>query len=239
MFAPNSIKFFFYFLLISAISASCSYWQKTEPSVPDANTFEAVEIKSEVPFSTKEPESFQAEIVVTTGETENKTFIARNGKKRLYVYNFGEKNEFSDVSNETGAKFLISQNKEIYTKDENSANKSAQTSDDLMNSLTTEWLNQKTDAKFTNLGAENNLKKYLVILGDGGNSESIIYVDEKIGLPVKQEFFSVNGEKKTLQYTMELRNFKRQVNADLFEIPKNYRKVSREEFRKILRKGGK
>ncbi len=239
MFSPKSIKFLFYFLLISAISASCSYWQKTEPSVPDANTFEAVEIKSEVPFSTKEPESFQAEIVVTTGGTESRYFIARNGKNRRTDFNSGGKNEHLFVQNENGGKFRALPNKKIYAETDDPTSVVGQISDNLINSLTTQWLNRKADAKFSSLGTENNLKKYLVILGDGGNSESIIYVDDKIGLPVKQEFYSVNGGKKTLQYKVELKNIKLQASAELFEIPNDYRKVSREQFRKILRKGGK
>lgn len=238
MFSQNPVKFFSFLLLVSAISASCGYWQKTETVKLDTNTFTAVETKSEVPFSTKEPENFQAEIVVTAGGIESKTFVARNGANRRYDYNFGEKNVVSDVRSETGGNFLILDSEKVYAEN-NSANDSAQSSDDLTNSLTTEWLSQKTDAKFTNLGAENGLIKYRVVLEDSRNTETIIYVDEKIGLPVRQEFYSLEGEQKNLQYTMELKNFKREANADLFEIPKNYREVSLEEFQKNLRKSGK
>ena len=238
MFSPNSVKFFLCLLLVSAIFSACGYWQKTENKTPDANVFTAVEMKSEVPFSTKEPKTFQAEIVVTAGGIENKTFAARNGANRRYDYNFGEKNAVSDVRSETSGNFLILDSEKIYAEN-NSADNSAQSADDVTNSLTTEWLNQKADAKFTNLGAENNLTKYLVVLGDGGNSESLIYVDEKIGLPVKQEFYSLSDGRRTLRYTMELRNFKPQADLNSFEIPKDYSKVSVEKLRKILRKGGK
>ena len=236
MSAQKQVKFFSFLLFVTVISASCGYWRKTETAALDVNTFTAVETKSDVPFSTKEPENFQAEIIVTAGGIESKTFIARNGANRRYDYNYGEKNAVSDVNSETDGRFLVLRGQKIYAE-----NESKQTSDNLTDSQTTEWLNQKTDAKFTNLGAENGLTKHRVVLGDDRNSESIIYVDEKIGLPVRQEFYSLGGGggQKVLQYTMELRNFKPEANMDLFEIPKDYRKISLEQFQINLRKGGK
>lgn len=239
MSAPNSVKIFFIITLSSAIFSACGYWQKSENTALEANTFTAVETESEVPFTTKEPENFQAEIIIKTGETETKTFVARNGKNRRYDYNFGAENEFSSLQNEAGETFLMLKNKKIYAENGDSAKDSGQSFDDPANSLTTDWLNRKADAKFANLGAENDLTKYRVVFGDGENAESIIYVDEKIGLPVKHEFYSLSGGRQTLQYAMELRNFKLQADANLFEIPDDFRKVSLEEFRKILRKSGK
>jgi hypothetical protein len=62
----------------------------------------------------------------------------------------------------------------------------------------------------------------------------LIFVDEAQNLILKQEFYSVNGEQKTLMTTIELKNLKLETEADLFIIPKDYRKTSLEEFRKIL-----
>ena len=101
--------------------------------------------------------------------------------------------------------------------------------------LTTEWLNQKTDAKFEKLGAENDLTKYRAVFDENAKSEALIWIDEKIGLPVKQEFYSISVEQKTLNFTFEMKNFKSQTDESLFEIPKNFQKVTIEEFRQVLK----
>ena len=73
-------------------------------------------------------------------------------------------------------------------------------------------------------------------MDDAQNSEIIVSVDENIGLPVKQEFYSTGGEQKILTYSVELKNFSLQTDANFFEIPKDYRKVSAKEFREITRR---
>jgi len=61
-------------------------------------------------------------------------------------------------------------------------------------------------------------------------SEILIYIDPTVGIPVKQEFFSVHDEQKTLQYTVELQNIVLEVEDSLFEIPKDLQKVSSANF---------
>ncbi|MBA3631319.1 MAG: hypothetical protein H0W58_00670 [Acidobacteria bacterium] len=214
------------------LSLACRFWQKAESEMPTPTPFVAEEIESKIPFSTKEPENFQAEFVVTTGGKEDKTFAARSGENRRYDYNVGEKNQFSVVKTADNKSFLIFKDKKIYA--ENLNNAIAQTAENTFDFLTTEWLNRKADAKFELLGAENGLTKHRVVLGENENSESIIWVDEKIGLPVRQEFYSTGGEQRMLNFTFEMNNLKLQTDADLFSIPKGFRKVSVEEFRKIL-----
>ena len=67
-------------------------------------------------------------------------------------------------------------------------------------------------------------------------SEIVITVDEKINLPTKQEFYSVAGERKTLVSTTELKNFTIQTDANNFDLPKDYKKVSPTEFQDVLRR---
>jgi len=69
----------------------------------------------------------------------------------------------------------------------------------------------------------------------GAASEMLISVDEQIGLPVKQEFYAVSGEQKVLTYAVELKNLKLKTDENLFTVPADFKKVSAEEFRRILR----
>ncbi|MDQ3180255.1 MAG: hypothetical protein M3Q33_07015 [Acidobacteriota bacterium] len=233
MLSSNSAKVFFISLLAFTVFSSCRWWQKAENETPTPTPFVAEEIKSGIPFSTKEPENFQAEFVFTApGEREDKTFAARGDNVRRYDYNYGQKTQVSMVQTADSKSFLLFRDKKVYA--ENSNNEIVQSAENPFDFLTTEWLNQKADAKFESLGAENEVLKYRVILGANQKSESIIWVDENIGLPVKQEFYSTDGEQRTLNFTFEMKNFKLQADADLFEVPKDFRKVSVEDFRRIL-----
>jgi len=231
MFSPVPFKMLFIFLLASTIFSACAFRQAESVTSSQA-AFNDEELKSEIPFATKEPDNFQAEFVVSTGGAEDVTFAARNGANLRYDYNFGEKKQFSVIQTAYGKNFLVLKEKKIFA--ENNGNTVKAASENPFDFLTTEWLNEKPDAKFEKLGTENNFTKYRVIFGDNQKSEAIVYVDEKIGLPVKQEFYSVEGEQKTLNFTFELRNFRSPSDAGLFTVPQDFRKTSVEEFRRIL-----
>ncbi|MEO8072317.1 MAG: hypothetical protein ABI891_05640 [Acidobacteriota bacterium] len=233
MFSSNSAKVLFVFLFATILFSSCWLWQKAESETPAPTPFVAKDLKSDVPFLNKEPENFQAEFVVTASGKTDKTFMARNGGNRRLDYNVGEKNQFSVVQTIDGKGFLTFKDKKIYA--ENSIDSGISDAGNPFDFLTTEWLNQKAEVKFEKLDAENRLMKYRAVLGEIGKSEAVIWIDEKIGLPVKQEFYSTNGEQKILTFTFEMKNFKPQTEESLFEIPKDFRKVSIEEFRKSLR----
>ncbi len=235
MFSSNLLKIAF--VLIVLLASSCKFWQtKTDATLPTPTPFVAAEIKSEIPFSTKEPEVFQTEISVTTNGIEDKTFTASDGANQLTIFDYHKKTEFAFLKLGDNRTFFINHRRKIYAEIELSANAAAAKSDSLKDFLTAEWLNQKTDAKFENLGTENNLTKYLVSLDESRNSEIIISVDERIKLPVKQEFFAVSGEQKILTLTAELKNFSFEIEARLFEVPKDYRRISIKEFQDILRR---
>lgn len=226
-----SIKFLKIFLLTVLLAPACRFWQpKTDTPVPPTPPV-VEEIKSEIPFATKEPEIFQTEIVVTANGVEDVMFTARNGANRLTIYDYQRKSEFALLQTAANSFFLIARNQKIYV--ENQTANEIETVDDFP---TAELLNQKRGVNFESLGAENGFAKYLVRLDDAQNSEIVVTVDENINLPVKQEFYSVAGERKTLISTTELKNFKLETDAQNFELPKEYKKVSPTEFQETLRR---
>ena len=231
MLSSKSAKVVVVCFLIPTFISACFLRQNAAGEMPPT-PFLVEELKSDVPFSAKEPEKFQAEFVVSTGGAEDKTFAARNGVRQLFTFNFGKKNQFSVLQTGDGKSITFIKDKKVYV--ENSGESVARAAENPFDFLTTEWLNQKADAKFEKLGAENSFMKYRAVLGERGKSEVLIWVDEKIGLPVKQEFYSVTGEQKTLTATFEIKNFSPQADDNLFEIPKDFRKITIEEFRKIL-----
>lgn len=231
MVSSNSAKVFFISFLAFTLFSSCGWWQKAENKTLSPTPFVAQEIKSGIPFTTAEPENFQAEFVLTTGETEDKTFAARSGDNRRYDFGSGQKSSVSVVQTADNKSYLIFRDKKIYA--ENFTGELVQDAENPFDFLTAELLGQKADAKFEALGAEGGALKYRASLGENQLAESIIWVDENNGLPVKQEFYSTNSEQRTLNFTFEMKNFKPQAEAGLFEIPKDFRKVSVEEFRRI------
>ena len=238
MFSSNPIKLFRLVIIFLLCFSACRFWGKSaESPTPAPTPFVAQEIPSEIPFSTKEPEIYQAEIINSTfsnGEKiERKTFKARNGGKYLTTFNLGEKQQVSQLQIE-GKTLLIHQAKKVYTENVINPTNSAYTGETLNDFLTIEWLNQKTSAKFENRGEENGLTKYLVSLGDVPNSEAVIFVNESFKIAVKQEFFSGSGEQKTLMFSTEITNLKLVAEENLFEIPKDFKKISPKEFQDIL-----
>ncbi len=232
MLSINQFKFFLVFALFAC--QACGFWQSGTDTNSASSLFSTEETKSEIPFSTKEPDVYQAEIVLinyNNGEKqERKIFVARNGEKLRYDY----ESKISFLQLSTGEKFSIHTGKKIYVESRADAGSPAPQSENVQDFLSSEWLNTKAEARFENLGAENGLIKYRVVLADSQASEVLIYVDENYKIPVKQEFYSTNGERKNLVFAMEVRNLKLQTDENLFQLPMDYKKVSSAEFQKLI-----
>ncbi len=223
MISSKSLKFLLLFAFVFA--SSCRFWSDSSNSVPPTEPNKAPEIISEIPFPTKEPEIFQVEIVIKNEGEEDRIFLARSQGRF-----FSRSGEIATLQIETSQSFLINFGKKIYV--ENAAQTSAQSEtsiETLNNFLTTEWLNQKNKAEFESLGTENGLSKYRVIFEA---AESLIFVDENYKMPVRQEFYSIEDETKTLVYAIELQNLKLVADEQFFAVPKDFRKVPMAEFRK-------
>lgn len=230
MFSSNLTKFFALTALIFLLFAGCRFWQKTNDANSSAAPPVADDLKSEIPFATKEPEQFQAEIVVTANESERRTFIARNGAHRRWDFNFGAKNQLTNL--QTDKNYLILPNKKIYA--ENPASQASAETDEWADFLTTGWLSAKHAAGYEKLETSENLTRYRINLASSASSEVFVYIDETLGFPVRQEFYALAGGERTLMYRYELKNLKLETDADLFALPADYKKVSAAEFGKIL-----
>jgi hypothetical protein len=231
MFSSNLTKFSASLALIFLLFPACGWWQNSNNTNSSAAPPVSDDLKSEIPFSTREPEKFQAEIVVTANGIERRTFIARSGANRRWDFNFGAKNQLTSL--QIDKNYLILPARRIYAE---TATAETVSSDDWTDFLTTEWLSQTQPADLEKMETVENLTKYRVRTDDGAPSEIIVYVDEKIGLPVKQEFYVLgDAQKKTLTYSFELKNLKLDTDAELFAVPADFKKVAPEEFRKTLR----
>ena len=226
-----SLKLSTILLTVALSAAACRFWQAKPDDAPAPTPVVVEEITSQIPFATKEPETYQAEIVVTTNGAENKIFTTRNGANRLTVYDYQTPFEIAFLQNGAGSSFTISRGQKIYVE-----NQAGNDGGEDENFPVAELLNQEQTAAFEKLSDENGTAKYRVTLDVSNSAEIVVTVDESINLPIKQEFFSVNGEQKTLLTTTELRNFTTQVDQQNFELPKDYKKVSLAEFQQTTRR---
>jgi hypothetical protein len=79
------------------------------------------------------------------------------------------------------------------------------------------------------------LQRYEVVNGSASpnvtNTATVVWVDEELGMPVKTEVKSGNGNTTVIEIT----EVKREIDKKLLQIPGEYRKVSREEIQQALR----
>lgn len=236
MFSTESIKIFV--VSVALFASSCGFWRGAENQNVNASSrlSMAEEAKSAIPFASKEPDVYRAEIVLTNyanGEkSERKIFAARHGAKLRCDY----ENKISFLQTSENEKFSLYSGKKIYAESRTNSGTSSESGNAIKDFLTTEWLNEKGGARFEKLGAENGFIKYRVKLVDAPNaaSETLIFIDENLNVPVKQEFYTISGEQKILVFSMELQNFSLEADDKLFELPSDYRKVSLKEFQKTI-----
>jgi len=215
------------------------------------------EFRSVPPFSTKEPERYQAMRIITSVEykdasgsspltTIGKTLIARDGDKRREEYDSGSGKTLVYLEIPDGH-FIISPAHKVYA-DLNAAGGENNTGPLALPGtpdFSPERLLNETPsvARYENLGGERinerNTTKYRVTARDTNNgagyaSVTLIWIDDALGLSVRSETSSTAGEHPAT-LTVELRDLKETVDPRIFELPKDYRKV---DYRRFLTESG-
>lgn len=217
------------------------------------NETAAVETSTTPPFSTKEPERYQARMVTagSLGDNSNipgmsllkarEVLIARDGERRRMDAEPSPGMKMSFLQLPSGTYVLVPE-KKIYAEfapPGGAARTQALSSDFSPDKL----LNQFAGgARYEKVGAEDlngrATMKYRVTLtgktGEAKNAttESLIWIDDALGMPVKSETTVTGGGMNGVKFSMELRDIKQDVDQSLFELPSDYRKV---DYKEILR----
>lgn len=212
------------------------------------------DFRSAPPFSTKEPDRYQATRIITSVEypdaaaqspltTVNKTLIARDGDKRREEYESGSGKTLVYLETPAG-RFILSPANKLYADidaaiAENKIDSGSVAANDTADFSPERLLNESPAlSRYENLGSERmnerNATKYRVTTKDasaGGTAASVtlIWIDTALGLPIRSETSStVKEHPETL--TMELRDLKETVDPRIFELPNDYRKVDYQRF---------
>lgn len=249
-----------FLLTLLLATASC---KKSEvggnQNAADGNASDAAgETSSTPPFATKEPERYQAMRIITSsegGETTmqgaagNRTLIARDGDRRREDYESVAGEKVSYLQLPEGIYVLLPA-KKLYAQvnpetgglgDDRAENVPPDFSPDKL-------LNERRpESRYEKLGAETlngrSTTKYRVtVRGQTGaairvTTESVVWVDESLGMPIKTETTSTGEAGSWATFTMELRDIKDTVDAGMFELPTDYRKVEARELFVHLNQG--
>ena len=107
--------------------------------------------------------------------------------------------------------------------------------------ITSEWLlhEDASSTSYQNLGKEvvggRNANKYKAVVntsssGNVTQSETLIWIDEVLNMPIRSETTSPGGPR----ITMELSNVTLDVDNAMFQVPNDYEKIAITELRKRL-----
>lgn len=209
----------------------------------------ADETQATPPFPTKEPERYQALVAISidTGQQESLPELAALKNQEMTIARDGEKRR-SELQFLPGVKVvylqLASGRYVLYPAQKLYAEMKMDGSNGLPNPVSGVPADFSPDklvnssfsgARYEKLGTEEvggrMTTKYRVTWpgADASReapSEAFIWADESLGMPIKVETTPREGAK----YTTEWRDIKLDVDPALFELPKNYKKVTHEEL---------
>lgn len=224
MFLSNLHRYFLLLILIAPMLQSCS------GTTANSNSSAPIigELKSEFPFSTKEPDTYQGDFVVTIGSTEEHFFRARKGGfSRIDIF---KGNDVSSIQIVTDKIYTIDTIRKIYTEEVITAG--------AINAVpvfdaTNGFFAGKEYTAFEEIGRDGDITKYRVKNADPAKGEILVSVDTSSGLMIRQEFISPRTEtiESVPNVTFDIRNLKLDVDDSIFQLPAGLRKVGKDEFR--------
>lgn len=239
-------------LLLTLILTNASCKRSDEAANKNAASAETGggngDTSSTPPFATKEPDRYQA-VRVTTGAAgaeeaapDERIVITRDGARRRedYESSSGEKISYLQLPEGT---YVLWHAKRMYAELKaergglsNDGGKSLPpefSPDRLLNETRPESLYEKLGTE--SLNGRATVKYRVMVRGKTGagrevSTESLVWVDEVLGMPVRTETISTGGQASGARITTELRDIKETVDAGLLELPADYRKVEAGEL---------
>lgn len=246
--ALRSALVLFLLLTVSAAGASCKK-TSVEPAANANTTAEVDDTTTTPPFSTKEPERYQWTRVITgvaagdkTGASEpavsQAVFMARDADKRREDYEIIKGVKLTVLRLPEGS-YTLYPAKKIYAEMNTGGAQSNARKDVPPDFSADKLVNaSRVGARYEKLGTEDvngraTTKYRVTTRGQTGEArETIIWVDESLGMPIKSESTSKSETTGESKYTVEYKDIKLETDPSLFVLPKDYKKVSQEDIQR-------
>ncbi len=161
--------------------------------------------------------------------------ISKDGERRREEeISAGRRVVYLDVPD---GRFLVLPDEKIYAPIVNGLSKEPQSSAEPIAEISVHT--SPSLSTYENLGTEivngKTTSKYRVVVNNSGgdnvtNSETLIWIDESVGMPVKSVTRSATGTQ-----TMELSNLTLTVDTKQFELPQNYQKLELRALQQRIR----
>lgn len=175
-----------------------------------------------VPFPTTEPETYSTDLVTSDNNNERRYSIARDGIKQRIEFEVGTDRHLIWIKNEQT--YIIDPQKKIFAEQRSGETQSFPA--DFISDLTNQLLTAKYETDFEFVKNDAGMDVYRAVVNDSSGSETLIYIDKNLNLPVKTEYYSINGDSKELRTTSRLENFRPMADAAMFIPPTGFRKAS-------------
>jgi len=193
----------------TSMIASCGSYRSTD----SRQTTLPAATPSTLPFSTIEPKIYQADVVVSTGDAEEHTFVARkDDKHRIDIMRNGEKMITEIVA---GPRYVLDHRQHTYYEIPLGQSPSGAVSP------AESFFRGKGFSTFEEIGRDAGAVRYRV-KQEGLRDQVVLTIDTKTNLIIAQEFTADDGS-VTVKY--ELRDLKLDVDDSAFQVPAEYRKV--------------
>jgi len=223
--------------VIVTLFCSCTT-KRSESATPKPSTRV---LSTTPPFKTKEPDRYQAVRSITFVDSNGgapivtTASIARYGDLRRSEEN-GGRLVYLDLA---GRSFIVFPQEKIYAETTGTPSTN-QPEDAALDGSDDNYVHTAPiESTYENLGAESingqNCTKYRVVVKNGSDStvseaETLIWIDERLGMPIKSMTRSAGGTR-----TMELSAVRLSADEQLFEIPKEYKKIEAKALRERMR----
>lgn len=220
--------------LVLLLAAACR--SQNEPD-QNASALPDTVISSTPPFQTKEPDRYQALRTITIVNSAGESLVTRNLIAKDGDLRRNESGKLAYLEIPEG-RFLLLPDEKVYAEitsddgNEDPVEESGISPEALLN-------NRAGLTSYQNLGTEvvagRNSNKYRVVVNasDAENvslSETLIWIDEKLNMPIKSETRAGDGTR----ITMELSDFALEVESRVFQVPNDFQRISFTELRKRL-----
>jgi len=230
-------------LLISLVVLTISCRSQSNGVVNNNSSNDTV-ISSTPPFQTREPDRYRAfrtvTILAANGQTiTTKNLIARDGDLRRNESQVGSK-QIAYLEAPEG-KFVLLPQERIYAEVTPDTDLPTEKSDDAFERSPEGLLHAETgNSSYQRLGdeaiGERRTAKYRVTVNavsapNVSVSETLIWIDETLKMPIKSETKSADGTR----VSMELSEIAFEVDRNLFNVPGDYKKLSFADFLKRLK----